>query len=54
MTRRQVVVIATSVGAFAAVVGWLVEPAHGPALLLMPVAAIVLVAVVVARRGDGR
>lgn len=52
MRRRQVVVIATSVGIFAAVVGWLVHPARGPALLFVPV-AVVVVAVVLGRCGDG-
>lgn len=54
MRLRQVVVIATSISIFAAVVGWLVDPASDPALLVVPVAVVVLVAVVLGRRGDGR
>lgn len=53
MRRRQVVVIATSVGVFSAVVGWRVDPTGDRVLLAVPV-AVVVVAVVLGRCGDGR
>lgn len=47
-------VIATAVSIFAAVVGWLVDPTSVPALLVVPVAVVVIVIVVLGRRGYGR